>query len=111
MTALVWCPFPNEESARVVVATLLDERIVACANIAPGLQSLFIWNDERHECAEVGVLLKTDSSLLESVISRMESLHPYDEPAILGWHCNAANEATQAWLGKLGADSGKDEQA
>lgn len=99
--ALAWCPFPDETSAARVCSVLLDERLIACANMLPNMVSMFIWNDERSKSNETGVLLKTDGALLERMIQRLGELHPYDEPAILGWRCDAALPATAAWLGKL----------
>lgn len=99
--ALVWCPFPDEQSAITVAKTLLDERLIACANIFPAVLSLFEWGGERGETSETGVLMKTDASLLETVIDRIAALHTYDEPAIVGWRCDAASAGTQAWLGSL----------
>ena len=47
--ALIWCPFPDAESARVAIGTLLDERLIACGNMVPGVQSLFRWQAKEHE--------------------------------------------------------------
>ena len=99
MTALIWCPFPDEDSASAVASALLDEGLISCANIMPGMQSMFVWQGERGEGREVGVLFKLDHEGLTSAISRIEALHPYETPAILGWKCDAASEATRAWLG------------
>ncbi len=99
--ALVWSPFPDAESASAAAKTLLDERLVACANIIPGIRSLYEWNGERGEATEAAMLLKTDAALLERAIARLAELHPYDEPAILGWRCDASTTGTAAWLGAL----------
>jgi periplasmic divalent cation tolerance protein len=99
--ALIWCPFPDRDSARHIVKSMLDEGLVACANMAPGMISMFSWNGTIDEAEEVGVLLKTNSALLERAIARLEGLHPYDEPAILGWRCDAAAPKTAAWLAGL----------
>ena len=99
--ALIWCPFPDSGTAAKVCSTLLDEGLIACANMMPGMHSLFIWNGEREEAAETGALLKTDAALLDKAIARLGELHPYDEPAITGWRCDAALPATAAWLGGL----------
>lgn len=96
--ALAWCPFPDSATATTACSALLDEGLIACANLLPGMVSLFVWNGERSESMEVGVLLKTDAALLDRMISRLGELHPYDEPAILGWRCDAALPATAAWL-------------
>lgn len=100
--ALVWCPFPDADSAVAAARTLLDEGLVACANILPPMRSLYVWRGEHGDEREVGALFKTNSARLPQVTDRLGELHPYDEPAILGWHCDAAAPATAAWLGTLG---------
>lgn len=99
--ALVWCPFPDEESAVLAANSLLDERLIACANMVPGLLSLFSWEGERSESRETGALLKTNAALLDSVVVRLAELHPYRQPAVVGWLCDAATPDTFAWLGRL----------
>jgi len=99
--ALVWCPFPDAAAARAAAGILLDEALVACANIMPAMESLYIWQGARSESSEAGALFKTDARLLEKVVSRLHAVHPYDEPAVLGWRCDAAAPGTAAWLGDL----------
>jgi periplasmic divalent cation tolerance protein len=101
VTALVYCPFPDTQSAEQVGAVLLDEGLIGCINIGASIRSLFAWQGERGEGEEIPALLKTDAMLLERAIARLEALHPYDAPAIMGWRCDAAGSATQAWLGGL----------
>jgi len=100
-TALAWCPFPDRDSAAAAAKSLLDEKLIACANIMPGMLSLFEWNGERGEAGEAGMLIKTNAALLARAIARLAELHPYDQPAILGWRCDAATPETAAWLGAL----------
>lgn len=100
--ALIWCPFPDAAAAETAVATLLDERLIACANTLPRMRSLYTWQGERAVAEETGVLIKTDAALLEPAIARLAALHPYDTPSIAGWRCDAAAPATLAWLGSIG---------
>lgn len=100
--ALVWCPFPDADEAARVAGILLDENLIACANIVPVMRSLYVWNGERGDGEEAGVLLKTNAALLEKLVERLGALHPYAEPAILGWRCDSASPGTTAWLGGLG---------
>jgi periplasmic divalent cation tolerance protein len=58
-----------------------------------------VWEGARATGSEVAVLFKTTSAALDSVIERLGELHPYDTPAIIGWHADAAHPATLAWLG------------
>jgi periplasmic divalent cation tolerance protein len=99
--ALIWCPFPDTESAAAAARTLLDEGLIACANMTGEMLSLFDWNGERGEASETGALLKTNAALLERAVARLAELHPYEAPAILGWRCDAAAPGTAAWLGAL----------
>lgn len=99
--ALIWCPFPDENGAMLAADTLLDEGLVACANILPGMRSLSRWNGMKDEGREVGALFKSNENLLENAIVRISNLHPYQTPAIVGWVCDAASPATLEWLGAL----------
>ena len=101
MSALIYCPFPDAASAERIGAQLLDEKLIACINIGGSIRSLFDWEGERGAGAEVAALLKTDAALLERAVVRLESLHPYDTPAILGWRCDAAGKSTRDWLAGL----------
>ncbi|WP_100260069.1 divalent-cation tolerance protein CutA [Qipengyuania seohaensis] len=102
MTALIYCPFPNEDSAKEIGRALIEEGLIGCINVGPSIHSLFVRNSKIGESEETPALLKTDKSLLQRAISRLEILHPYDTPAILGWPC-VAGSATTDWLGQLGS--------
>ena len=49
------------------------------------------------------MLFKTNGAAIDAAIDRLRELHPYEEPAILGWHCDAAAPGTAAWLAALGS--------
>ena len=101
--ALIWCPFPDATSAQAAADVLLDEGLIACANLMPGMTSISIWQGQKQQDTETGVLMKTNAVVLERAIARLNALHPYEAPAILGWPCDSAAPATTAWLGALGA--------
>ena len=101
MSALVWCPFPDEASAAEAADRLRDEKLIACATILGSLRSLYEWNGTRGDERECGVLFKTHADKLDAAVARIAELHPYDTPAVLGWRCDAAGAATAEWLGGL----------
>lgn len=100
--ALVWCPFPDKTTARLISAQVVEEKLSACANILGGIDAIFEWNGKVGEGSEVPVLFKTESDTLETLVERLGELHPYDTPAIVGWNCDASHPSTLAWLGELG---------
>jgi periplasmic divalent cation tolerance protein len=98
--ALIWCPFPDEGAALSAIDTLLDEGLAACGNVLGPMTSIFVWSGAKETAKEVGVLLKTNAALLDSAVTRLAEIHPYDEPAVLGWRCDSAAAGTAAWLAK-----------
>jgi periplasmic divalent cation tolerance protein len=101
LSALIWSPFADADQARTVAKALLEEKLIACANIVPGVVSVFEWQGEVTEADEVGVLFKTHADLLDRAVARIEQLHRYESPAIIGWHGKSAGVATGLWLGRL----------
>ena len=99
--ALIWSPFGSAEEARSVAETLLQEDLIACANILPQIVSVFRYEGRVQSGSEVGVLFKTHPALLDSATSRLAELHPYDTPAVCGWLADAAPPQTRDWLESL----------
>lgn len=99
--ALIWCPFPDSETARRIAGQLLADGLIACANIMGEIESLFVWEGHAASAQEVGVLCKTTADKLNAAMERLGALHPYETPAICGWHCDAAHTLTQQWLGTI----------
>ena len=101
MSALIYTVFANRADARAVSARLLDEKLVACANLLGSIEAMFEWEGERGEGEEFAVLFKTHEARLDDAVARLEALHPYDTPAILGWRAEAHGAATADWLAGL----------
>ena len=96
--ALVWCPFPDTESARATAGTLLQEKLIACANILPAIESVFEWKGEVSSETESTVLFKTNAKHLHELTERLAELHPYETPAVLGWLVDKTPPQTLQWL-------------
>ncbi|QZH76417.1 MAG: divalent-cation tolerance protein CutA [Erythrobacter sp.] len=96
--ALIWCPFGDEASAHAAAVTLVEERLVACANVLPCVTSIYRWQGEVMQGREIGVLFKTTALLLGEASERLAQLHPYDAPAIVGWQADRAPQVTLDWL-------------
>ena len=101
MSALIYTVFASRDDARPVATRLLDERLIACANVIGRVEALFEWDGERGSGKEIAVLFKTHADRLDPAVARLESLHPYDTPAILGWRADTSGKATVRWLSGL----------
>jgi periplasmic divalent cation tolerance protein len=96
--ALIYTPLPDAETARAIAGTLLDERLVACANIMAPMESVFVWEGSRDSATEVPVLFKTTGDKMDEAMRRLGALHPYATPAIVASVCDAAHPDTLEWL-------------
>lgn len=95
--ALIWSPFADEDAARAALSRLLDERLVACGNIVPGMTSLFAWSGKPGEERECGLMLKTAADRVDAAMAGLERLYPYDQPSIMAWTVTAT-DTTVDWL-------------
>ena len=89
---------PGVEDATRIGRILIDERLAACANVMPGLTSIFRWEGDVQEEAEVLVLLKTTEERLEELRARLVEVHPYDVPEVLALPVVGGEERYMSWV-------------
>ena len=74
---------PDEDVAAKLGRTLVEERLIACANLIPKIRSIYRWEGAIHDEPEVLLVMKTQTSLIDAVIARVKALHPYQVPEVL----------------------------
>lgn len=87
-------PDRAEELARA----LLDERLVACVNVVPGVRSLYRWRDAVCDEAEALLVMETSAEDLDAKIARIAALHPYELPKILALEPSSVLPAYLQWV-------------
>ena len=85
MSDCVWIytTWPEAQSASKAAGLLVGEKLAACANILPGVQSVFEWEGEIQRESECAMVLKTSAQAAPRLRARFVELHPYDEPCFL----------------------------
>ena len=86
----------NEAEAKKLSDQLIEEKLVACANLFP-IQSAYRWKGEVVNEAEWVSLVKTSKAMGRRVEARVLELHPYETPCIMRTEV-AANEAYERWI-------------
>lgn len=74
---------PDADTAGRVARALVEERLIACANVLPGVTSIYRWQGAVHADAEVLVVMKTRAELVPRLVERAAELHPYQVPELL----------------------------
>ncbi|WP_162916577.1 divalent-cation tolerance protein CutA [Cohaesibacter haloalkalitolerans] len=80
---LLYGTCPDGETARAIGRSLLEAKLVACVNILPGMTALFQWQGQLEECSEVVLIAKSRHGVWDEVARLYQSLHPYEEPALV----------------------------
>lgn len=75
----------DQAQAEALAEALLEQRLIACANVLPGMRSLYRWEGRVQRDDEVAMILKTTASHIDDVLLAIEELHPYDVPCAVAW--------------------------
>ncbi len=94
---MFYVPCPSKAVAADMAQTLLEQRLIGCANIMPAHTSYYVWDGAMQQEEEVVMLLKTNTSRADAAKKRIKELHPYDTPCILQIDAQA-NEEFAKWL-------------
>ena len=97
--AVVLVTAPSIKVARELAAAALHERLAACANIIPGLESHYWWKGKLEKSAETQILFKTTRRRLPALEKLVLAKHPYETPEVLVLTPEAGSERYLAWLG------------
>jgi periplasmic divalent cation tolerance protein len=75
--------FPDRETAQRISNQLVTEKFAACANILPGIESIYRWKEKIEIGSETLVLFKVSEDRQSAFQEKLRSLHPYDVPEII----------------------------
>lgn len=95
---LIYLTCEDKAEAKTIAKTLLEENLIACANIHSPVSSIYKWQGKIEEATEAVVILKTQAENYSKVQTRIEELHSYDCPAIIGIRVDQVNEDCLSWL-------------
>lgn len=82
-TLLVLTNLPDREAAGKLARELVDRRLAACVNILGDCTSVYRWQGQVEETAEVPMLIKTTAAAYPALQQAIGELHPYELPEII----------------------------
>ncbi len=88
---------PDLATGKLIARALVEEGLVACVNLVPGVTSIYHWQGVLEEAAEVAFVAKTTDTRLSAAITRPCELHPYELPEVLTLEAGAS-EAYDRWV-------------
>lgn len=95
---LLYITAATDGEAERIAAALVEERLAACANILPGVASIYRWQGRVERAREVIVVAKTRADLADKAIARAAALHSYEVPGVVALPIDAGHPAYLHWL-------------
>ena len=95
---LILCTFPNTDQARTISTTLIEEKLAACVNLVPGVESIYRWHGAVETSTEVLAIFKTTASAYPAFEARLLALHPYEVPEIIAVQPDQVMPAYARWV-------------
>ncbi len=96
--ALLYVTCANDEEAKSIARALVNDGLIACANILGPIISVYRWEGAVAEDGEVAMILKTRSDMTLHVTDRIKVLHSYDVPCVISLPVQGGNPDFLAWL-------------
>lgn len=88
----------SDTEARDIAKTLVEEHLIACANVLPNALSIFRWQGELCEEDEVLMVMKSRRDHLGRIVKRIQSLHSYEVPEIIALPIISGSKAYLNWV-------------
>lgn len=90
--------FPSREQAQAAAAELVQQKLVACAQVVGPIASTYRWQGAVETAEEWTCTLKTRADRYDAVAATIGKLHPYETPEILATPIVAGSPKYLQWI-------------
>ena len=90
--------FDDRGKADEMAATLVRERLAACAQVEGPITSVFWWEGDAQTEQEYRAEFKTRAALLPALTARVAELHTYDVPQVVATPIVGGLESYMKWM-------------
>ena len=94
---VVLISIPRDEAHNMARA-LVEDRLAACVNIVPKIESYFWWDGEVNKDEESLLIVKTTRERYQAVQAYVRENHPYDLPEIISVGLSDAFNDYVTWI-------------
>ena len=96
--AVVLVTASSIDEGQKIAKAVLERRLAACANLIPGVRSLFWWEGKLEDAEEVLMVLKTKEEAVPQLIDEVKRLHSYTVCEVISLPVSAGNAAYLDWI-------------
>jgi periplasmic divalent cation tolerance protein len=95
---LITCASITE--ARRIGRSAVEKRLAACANIVPGVESIYWWKGKVERAREVLVVMKTTAARMAALEKEVKRIHSYEVPEFIVLPIVAGSREYLRWIGE-----------
>jgi periplasmic divalent cation tolerance protein len=95
---VVFCTFPDPETAHRISQAAVEKRYAACASLVPAVRSIYRWRDQVQQADEALVVYKTSAACYPDLEEFLLRSHPYEVPEIVALPISAGSAAYLDWV-------------
>lgn len=95
---MVYITASSKNEALKIARNLVDDKLLACANVIGNVTSIYRWDGNVNEDNECVIIGKTTEILFEPLVDTVKNLHSYDCPCIVSLNIENSPKDFLKWL-------------
>ena len=96
---VVFITAPSREVAHQIANGLLEQKLAACVNVVPAVQSIYSWQGAVQSDDEVLLIVKSRAALFEEkLLPAVQDMHPYEVPEIIALPVIMGSKSYLDWV-------------
>ncbi|XP_073385791.1 uncharacterized protein [Physcomitrium patens] len=96
---VVYVTVPNKETGTKLAHSIIENKLAACVNQIPGVESTYWWEGKVETDTEILLMIKTRQALLGELTDHVNNNHPYDTPEVIALPITGGSEKYLKWIG------------
>jgi len=83
MHIVIFITTKNGREANKIATKLVEDKLIACANVIKGVHSIFRWQGKIDKANETLLILKSKKNCFSKIVKMVKKYHSYDVPEII----------------------------